>query len=133
MFSKKYSSVVLVLIISLVFYLLHKTVIYFLGLSEVFSEFNTPLELLYFVFGLISALITFALLIVKEKDYNQVGMTFLGMITLKMIVVYFIFKPRIPNVIEGINYEKINFIILFILFLIIETIVTAKILNSKNK
>lgn len=133
MFSKKYSSVVLVLIISMVLYFVHKSVVGFMELRDVFSSFNMSLELLYSVFGLVAALIIFVLLLVKEKDYNQIGMAFLGLITLKMIVVYFVFKPNIPKNIEGTNYEKINFIVLFILFLIIEVVVATRILNAKKE
>lgn len=132
MFSKKYSLVVLVLIISFLAYFIHKGIIYFLGLSDVFSSFNTSIELLYFVLGFVATLITFVLVLVKEKDYNQIGMAFLGLITLKMIVVYFVFKPTIPKDVEGANYEKINFIVLFIAFLLIETIMAARILNTKK-
>jgi len=132
MFSKKYSLVVLVLIISFLAYFIHKGIIYFLGLSDVFSSFNTSIELLYFVLGFVATLITFVLVLVKEKDYNQIGMAFLGLITLKMIVVYFVFKPTIPKDVEGTNYEKINFIVLFIAFLLIETIMAARILNTKK-
>lgn len=132
MFSKKYSSILAVLISSVVLYFVHKGFVGALGLSAIFSNFNTPLELLYFVFGLAASLITFVLIFVKDKDYNQVGMAFLGLITVKMIAVYLVFKPKIPTITGAVNYEKINFIILFILFLVIETIVAIKILKIKN-
>jgi hypothetical protein len=72
------------------------------------------------------------LLKVKERSFDNVGMSFLLTTSIKMIVCYLILKPILQVTFQNNAVEKKNFFMMFILFLAIETILTIRILNEKQ-
>ena len=105
----------------------------------VFEYFNIQLNLqalgltlldLYFLFSSFSVVIIIILLFIKQKNIDLVGNVFLLITCIKAIICYVIIRPL---TISKIDYglEKFNFLGLFLLFLIFETIATIKILNNK--
>ena len=90
---------------------------------EVYTLLN-----LYYIFGLFSVLIITTLNIVKQKNIDIVGMLFLLLTTVKMICC-FILGRAVTN---ASTIEKYNFFGLFIVFLILETVITIRILNNKE-
>ena len=129
---KKYKPVYLVLITSLLLYLIHKLAVDGLGYDESFSHFHYSLEILYLFFGSTSALIMFVLSKVQEKNFDNVGMVFMLITSVKMVLSFLMVRPILDEVGVLATTEKHNFFMLFILFLTMETVITIRILNNKQ-
>jgi Family of unknown function (DUF6168) len=129
---KNYKSIFSILSISILLYLLHKIVFFVFEKKAITDHFYYPLETVYLFFATLSIIIVFILLIVKQKSFDNVGMVFLLITSVKMIVCYLFVMPILQ--VANANYvtEKINFFVLFILFLAMETVVTIRILNNKQ-
>ena len=93
------------------------------------ADFYYSIPLLYGLFFLLSAVILIIVTKISEKNFDNTGMVFMIATSIKMVVAYFLVRPIL--LIEDNKIEKINFFIIFILFLLIETILVAKILNKK--
>lgn len=132
-FLKKYKPLFLILICVVLMYAIHRSLTFLLEWNSVYAGFRFSLEKLYLCFGLASLLIIFVLLKVKQRNFDQIGMAFMALITIKMFVFYFIFKSVISSEISETEWERTNFIILFMAFLILETVVSSQILKSQEK
>lgn len=130
---KKYYPLLLVLLSTILLYAIHKSAVVFSGWKELFSGFHYSLEMLYLAFGLASLLIVFLLIKVKERNFDQIGLAFMALITIKMFVFYFVFRPVISSKASETDWERVNFIVLFMTFLILETVVSAQILKSSER
>jgi hypothetical protein len=130
--AKKYSPIFLVILSVILLFAIHKSIVHFSGWNDIYSTFHYSLEQLYLAFGLASLLIIFILIKVKERNFDQIGMAFMVLITVKMATFYFVFKPVISNRTDDAQWERTNFIILFMAFLILETLISAKILKSSE-
>lgn len=84
---------------------------------------------LYFMFFILSAIILIVVSKISENNFDNTGMVFMIATSIKMIFAYFLLRPILH--LQDNKSEKINFFIVFILFLLIETILVAKILNKK--
>ena len=111
-------------------YVLHRIAFYLLGIND--STFYYSIETLYLVFLVLSIIVFVVLLKVKERSFDNVGMSFLLSTSIKMIVCYLILKPILRIATENNTIEKKNFFMMFILFLAIETVLTIRILNEKQ-
>lgn len=123
----------LVIVGIILLFAIHKFAISYLHLTAAFSHFHFSLEHLYLYFGIASLVIVSVLLIIKKRNFDQIGMSFMALITVKLIVFYLIFKPIIAKDHTEAGIERTNFIILFMVFLLWETFVSAQILKSKDK
>jgi hypothetical protein len=85
-------------------------------------------ESLFFIFGILSLAILTFLVGVKHKNFDQVGMTFLVVTTIKMALAFAFGK----EIIYGFSsaQEKINFYSIFAFFLVVETVLTIQLLNN---
>lgn len=112
------------------FYVIHKIIFEVIGCNT--DTFKYSLEALYGFFALFSIVIAITLSIVKEKDLDIVGNTFLLITSAKMVVCYVFGRPIINQ--ENLNntLEKANFFALFMLFLLFETIFTIYLVNVKS-
>ncbi|MEN9336872.1 MAG: hypothetical protein RLZZ500_1859 [Bacteroidota bacterium] len=90
---------------------------------------QTPIELLFGIFCFLSLVILSVVVIMKKKSFDNVGMTFLILTSVKMIVAFAVGKAIINA--ENNSFEKINFYGIFVFFLVIETILTIQLLNKK--
>ncbi|CAM3629264.1 hypothetical protein FSS13T_11520 [Flavobacterium saliperosum S13] len=100
-------------------------------LLQSYNDFRYSLESLYLVFFAFTIVILAILLKVKDKNLDYVGMTFLLITSVKMGLSFFIGR----GIVSGTNpnlVEKINFFVIFILFLAIETVITIRLLNKGN-
>lgn len=97
--------------------------------SEV-QKFLISIPVLYLVYFLLSTIIIMIVIKVSHKNFDQVGVTFLILTSVKMGVSFFIVRPILYTSAEN-NIEKINFFGVFILFLTIETLITIRLLNKK--
>lgn len=112
-----------------VFYCIHKVLFSFFGLDT--TNFEYSLLQLYLFFAVFSIAIIILLLKVRQKNLDIVGNTFLLVTSVKMVVCYVFGRPILKNITQENPLEKWNFFTLFVLFLILETIVTIGILNKK--
>jgi hypothetical protein len=116
--------------ISFLLYVIHKLVFYSCNISQ--ELFHYSLETLYLFFFVLSAVIFKVLLIIKEKSFDNVGMSFLLATSIKMVFCYLILRPLLQIPKTNNPTERINFFILFIVFLIIETLFTIRLVNEKQ-
>jgi hypothetical protein len=116
--------------ISFLLYVIHKLVFYSCNISQ--ELFHYSLETLYLFFFVLSAVIFKVLLIIKEKSFDNVGMSFLLATSIKMVFCYLILRPILQIPKSSNPTERINFFILFIVFLIIETLFTIRLVNEKQ-
>jgi hypothetical protein len=129
---KKFQPVLEVLILSSVVYLIHKLVFFLNDDNPKLQGFNFSIETIYEFFFTCSVIIVFILIIVNEKNIDNVGYTFLLVTCVKMAVSYAVLSPILHSGNPNLSIEKLNFFLVFALFLTIETIVTARILNNKQ-
>ena len=130
MLSKNYKPIFYLLCLALGTYILHKAVFFF---SEINTEkFHYSLELLYISFFAISSLLYLILLVVKKKNFEIVGMTFLFGTFTQMLLAYLVLQPILKNQTEETNIEKVSFFITFVLFLLFQTLLTVRLLNEKR-
>ena len=111
-------------------YLIHKMVFHGFNINQ--DHFHYSLETLYLVFFFLSTIIFGILLTVKEKSFDNVGMSFLLATSIKMIFCYLILRPLLQKTIPDNPTERINFFVLFIIFLTIETLFTIRLVNEKQ-
>lgn len=130
MFLKNYKTFLFLLISVIVAYVVHQLIFYFFKINS--DGFYYSLEKLYGIFFLLSCVIIFILLLIRERNFDQLGMSFLLLTSSKMVVYYLLLKPILNIKHYDIRTEKINFFLLFILFLTIETVVTIRLLNEKQ-
>ena len=117
-------------VVTLLLYLIHKAVFNVFNINQ--DQFHYSLETLYLIFLVLSAIIFKVLLIVKERSFDNVGMSFLLATSLKMVFCYLILRPLLQIPKPNNPTEKINFFFLFIIFLIIETLFTIRLVNEKQ-
>ncbi len=132
MILKKHQPLLEITAISVLVYGIHKLVFFLNQDNLKFQNFHFPIELIYGFFFICSLIIILILIKIKEKNIDNVGFTFLLITSIKVAISYavlnLIMNPRNFNV----RIEKINFFIIFALFLTIETVVTIRILNNKQ-
>ena len=129
---KKYQPLIEVSLLSILVYLVHKLVFFLNENHPNFQGFHFPIEVVYGFFFICSLLIILILIKVNEKNIDNVGFTFLLVTFIKMGLSYVILSPILNSGNPNVRTEKIDFFIIFALFLTIETIVTARILNIKQ-
>lgn len=129
---KKYLPLIEVTLLSILVYLVHKLVFFLNDNNPNLQGFHFPIEVVYGFFFICSLLIILILIKVNVKNIDNVGFTFLWVTFIKMGLSYIILSPILNSGNLNVREEKINFFIVFALFLTIETIVTVRILNNKQ-
>lgn len=99
-------------------------------LSSATDNFAYPLWLVYLFFFGFTVIILAVLLKISVINKEQIGYAFLFLTALKMAASYFMARPVLTKTIDDPT-EKINFFVVFILFLAIEAYYTARLLNNK--
>jgi len=129
---KKYRSILEILVVSVAAFVFHKLYFVLFNLQDFEDNFQYPLIVLYSFFLVFSIVIVLILLRVKVKNIDSVGNTFLLLTFIKMGIAYVLLLPILNSSFRFIKVEKLNFFIIFAIFLTIETIVTIRILNNKQ-
>lgn len=111
------------------FFLLHYVLFAFGPFKEDYTNFVFPIPIVYLLFWVFTKTILIVLDYVSKKSIAQVGYLFLFLTTFKAILVYVIFLEIINDQHE---VEKNSLIIIFLVFLAIETMFTTQILNKKQ-
>ena len=127
---KNYKPLLPLLALAGLAYVVHRVAFYLLDIND--ATFYYSIETLYMLFLVLSIMVFVILLKVKERSFDNVGMSFLLSTSIKMIVCYLILKPILQVTAQNNAIEKKNFFMMFILFLAIETILTIRILNEKQ-
>nr|WP_294785480.1 hypothetical protein [uncultured Flavobacterium sp.] len=130
MLSKNYKPVLYLFCFTLLTYILHKVIFFFFEIN--IQNFHYSLEILYLFFFGISASLYLILLLVKKKNFEIVGMAFLFGTFTQMLLAYLVLQPILKNKTGETIEEKISFFITFMLFLLFETLLTARLLNEKR-
>jgi hypothetical protein len=110
-------------------YLLHKWVFFYFNIDA--ADFKLGLEKLYLIFSLFAIFATLVLLRIKIKNFDQVGMVFLWVSMVKFGMAFLVAKPLLFSKQSSISFEKNNFLIVFMLFLAIETIIAIQLVSRK--
>ena len=129
---KKFQPVFEVLIVSLLLFLAHKLFFYWNENNPKYQNFYFSLETIYGFFSFSSIIIVSILLFVKHKSKDNVGNTFMLITCLKTGISFALLNPILNSGSQNIGIEKINFFVIFALFLALETVVTARILNNNQ-
>lgn len=129
MILKNYKSLLFLFISVVAAYVVHQLVFYFFKIDQ--QTFYYSLEQLYGIFFILSFVIIFILLMIKKRNFDQLGMSFLLLTSSKLVFYYLLLKPILNSTHYDIRIEKINFFVLFVLFLTIETVLTIRILSKK--
>ncbi len=115
------------LLASVLFFVIHSLIFHLLKIPT--AHFHHSLSMLYGFFATASFAIIIVLILVDLKNRDYVGYAFMLLTCIKMAVSYFILHPILQT---NDKTQKINFFIVFMLFLTIETAVTIRILNNKQ-
>lgn len=111
-------------------YVIHCLVFLLPNLNAAQENFYFSITFLYVLFFVFSKTILFIVKKVSEKSFDNTGMVFMLATFVKTGIVYFIIKPILDS--QNNQIEKINVFVTFICFLLIETIITVRILNKKQ-
>jgi len=101
------------------------------NLKEQAATFTYSVATVYVLFFVFSVIILFALHQIAKISPTQTGYVFLGLTTLKVAGSYFFVAPILSKTISFPS-ERINFFVIFMLFLFIEAYFTAILLNKKQ-
>lgn len=124
MFQKTIKSVCYLLLVIAICFVLHLLIFTYLNISD--ANFKFTLLQLYAFFTFFTVVSEFVLQKIKQKNIDLVGNVFLGISLTKMMFCFII-----GNYISDIPVQKNNFLVLFFMFLSIETVSTIKLLNNK--
>lgn len=129
---KKYQPVLEVLLVSILLYIAHKLFFAFSKYNEISQSFSYSIETLYIFFTVCSLILLFVLIKVKQMNIDNVGHTYLLITFIKMGLAYFFLYTILNSTHINLKIEKINFFIVFFLFLTMETTISIRLLN-KNR
>lgn len=77
----------------------------------------------------LSIIVIFAIVGIGNSKPENLGYVFLGILTLKVMVNYFVIRPLIKSEADQ-DFFKYNFLAVFFLFMIFDVYVTYRILNQ---
>lgn len=117
--------------IAVVFFIVNFLVYQIPGMEYAMQDFQYPLALVYVFFLVLSLIILGILIKISAKNKEQLGYAFLLLTSIKMALSYVFARPIITHTGEN-STEKVNFFVIFILFLAIEAYYTARLLNNKQ-
>ncbi|SFC56646.1 hypothetical protein SAMN05216297_101276 [Flavobacterium phragmitis] len=129
MFLKKYGLILYLYIVAFISYIIHKGVFFILKIQD--QNFYFSLEILYLIFLFFSTLLLIGLLIIRKNKFDSVGMLFMLGTFVQMFLYYGFLRLILANNIQNLPVEKNNFFLTFLLFLLFQTILTARLLNEK--
>lgn len=112
-------------------FLIHFLVFKFTSLVLEYKEYYYSLPFLYILYFTLSTISIVVIKRISEKNFDITGMSFLVTSSIKLILSYIIVSPILNSETAFVS-EKRNFFFIFIIFLVIDTLFTARILNKKQ-
>lgn len=128
---KKYAVLLRLFQIAPIIAVLHILIFKFSISASVYQEFQYPLYVVYLFFLLLSLGILLFLIRIKETKPEQIGFVFLVLISIKFALSYAFLMPVLEQNTDGAYIEKVNFFMIFIIFLALEVFLTSRLLNDK--
>lgn len=117
--------------VSFLLYALHETAFYLFGVSV--SAFVRPLFFLYSFFAVCSVIIALVLIGVRRYSFDNVGMVCIILTMIEMFAAFVFFSPILDSKTELASFEKFNFLIVFGIFLTLQTLIAIGMLRNKPK
>ncbi len=130
---KEYQPILEILLASLSAFLVHKLAFFFLDYLTIETAFQYSLFQVYLFFFICSVSIVFLLIQVKKRDIDNVGNGFLLLTLIKIGIAFLFANPIVSSTSKFKDIERMDFFIVFAVFLTIETVVTIRILNNKQQ
>lgn len=128
---KEFIPVLFVVLFAAVAWFVHYLLLLAAGKEDISEAFYHPIHSTYTFFAVCSAVIVSILIIVRRKSIDNVGQVFLLLTCIKMGIAYWFLYPALQQQQEIVGFEKINFFIVFALFLTLETVLTIRVLNKR--
>lgn len=129
---KNYKPLFNVLLVSLAILVANQLFLLLLKESIKNLVFHYSITQLNCFFCISSLLIVFVLILINQKNHDNVGYVFLLLTSIKMGISFYVMQPIINSNNLNNDFEKYNFFIVFAIYLTLETIVTIRILNRKQ-
>lgn len=85
---------------------------------------------LYGYFSALAFTIIFLLMLMRRKNLDSVGNTFMLLTCAQLFVAYLMLRPLLESTAENASAQKANFFAVFGVFLIAETVVSVRMLNK---
>jgi hypothetical protein len=130
--AKQYHPLLLTFLAALAFYVINKLLFLLPDAATHYDTYTYSVETLFLFFTACSLIVVLILIKVHQKLPDSAGYAFISATTVKMGICYFMMRPILKSAPANGNFEKINFFVLFLLFLAIETAVTVRLLNKKQ-
>lgn len=127
----KLRAILIMSLMTLIIYAANRLILSLPQFEAEYSTYHYNIAMIYCFFWVCAAVIIFAANIIHDKSPDNTGYVFIGTTLVQMGLCYIMLKP-ILALGEKANFEKINFFIIFILFLTIETVLTIRLLNNKQ-
>lgn len=118
----------LFLVLVLHFYIFN----YFFSINNQSSHFVFSLSKIYTFFAINSFAIILILILIKKKSIDYVGYVFMLLTCIKMGITFYFAQPILALKESNNSIEYKNFLILFLIFLAVETTISIRILNKKQ-
>lgn len=130
MLFKKYKLILHLFYLVIPTYLLHSFCFVFFKIDS--QNFYYSLETLYVIFSGFASLLLWVITKLEKDKFDSIGMFYMLGTFIQMFLAYFIMRPILSDKVRDITLEKTNFFGVFILFLLFETLLTARLLNKKR-
>lgn len=112
-------------------FVIHFTFFQITSLKVEHENFYYSIVTLYMLFFVLSQLTIAIVYSVSKKNFESTGFTFLGILTIKMVVYFLMLQPIVNKVSEN-AIEKTNFVVLIFVFSVIDIVLASQILNKKQ-
>ena len=127
-----FQSILQLFLYSISAFVVHKLFFYFSNYELIENQFQYSIFTLYSFFFFCALIIIVLLFFIRRKEINNVGNSFMLLTILQMPFAYYFLHSILNSSSKNASFEKINFFVIFLSFLAIETIVSIRILNNKQ-
>jgi hypothetical protein len=112
-------------------FVIHFTFFQISNLKEEQNLFCYSILFLYLLFFILSQITISIAHLVSKNNFESTGFTFLGILAIKIIVYFLMLRPILNKVPESM-IEKTNFIVLILIFSVVDLVLVSQILNKKE-
>lgn len=113
---------------AVILYILHRIALSQIEAGGHIQKFYYSLESVYLFFTACSLLVLAVVLFVRRRNLDATGQAFIAATFVKMVVAYGFLYPALKH--SGSEAGKINFFVVFMLFLMLETAICTRLLNK---
>lgn len=113
-------------------YGIHKVIAVSTSLGARIAGFFYSLEAIYAFFTFCSVIIVAILTVVRARNLDATGQAFMTATFVKMFVAYGFLYPALSPETAPTNPGKMNYFVVFLVFLTLETLACMRLLNQKS-